>query len=248
MKYLSLLPVVLLLAGCTLKFETRQETKATPAPMADGIVTDRYANGKVRSEIPMKGGKKNGRAKQYYENGKLSLEIDYVDNKRHGELKRYYETGTLYKEAQYANDKQTCIEKEYRSDGKLASEMPYNDDSPCMGLKEYLTDGSPRKKFPGIVIKPINNLLKSDEYILEVSMSDGSKNVEYYEGILTDGCIDRYMEKLRSGTRKGVGEIRYQIRRGGFLMEKVNIVAKVKTLQGNYYITQKEYNVAIENR
>jgi hypothetical protein len=49
-------------------------------------------------------------------------------------------------------------------------------------------------------------------------------------------------------TEKGVGKLYYMLPPGGFVMEKLNIIAKVKTDLNNYYITQLSYNLAVENR
>ena len=241
--------LLLLLSVLACDFKTANEKSKPEKQAADGVAKSYYADGKLRAEIQMQNGKKNGRAKEYFKNGKVSMEIDYKDDIKHGQLIRYYETGTLFKEATYVNGKLSGIEKKYRSDGKLIAEMPYNNNNPCMGLKEYLTDGSERKKYPTIIVKPIDTIIKDGKYALEISMSDGSKIVEYHRGDLLDGgCLGNFIGGIFPGKKKGTGLITYTLPSGGFLMDEINIVAKVKTLQGNYYITQRKYNVAIENR
>ncbi len=246
MRYVLIL-TILLFTNCESK--KTDKTAKQKSPTKDGVIKSTYPDGTTQKEITMKGGKKNGRAKEYFKNGKVSMEIDYVDDLKHGTLTRYYETGLVFKELTYEEGKQTGIEKRYKSNGKLTAEIPYKDDNPCVGLKEYLVSGEPRKKYPTIVVKPIDTILKDGRYILEISMSDGSKQVEYYRGELLPGdCLSNFMGNIFEGKKKGTGEIKYMLPSGGFVMDQINIVAKVKTLQGNYFITQRKYNVAIENR
>lgn len=248
MKYL--LPAILALFcyGClpiTKEDEKKQEkTKAEK----DGVRKTFYSNGKLRSEVPIKNGKKNGLAKDFYSDGTPHFEINYVDNVKQGITRMYYQNGKLYEETPYEKDKIHGVKKRYRQDGKLSTEAPYHLGEPCIGLKEYLTDGSPKTKYPTIVVTAINNLLREDRYILRLNMSDNAKNVTFYTGKLEDGCINSSLEQIYQTPKKGVSEISIYLPPGAFLMEEINIVAKVKTALGNYYVTQRKYNVAIENR
>lgn len=249
MKYLFFISAILML-GCQLQ-ETKSVKSSTKEveKVKDGVILSKYPDGSPQTEIPMKNGKKNGRAKTYYKNGKLNMEIDYVDGIRHGELRQYYETGILHKITPFIKDKKQGIEKKYHTNGKLAAEVPYHNGYPCVGLKEYLSDGSPRKSYPQIVVTPVDNTLMSGEYSIVITMSDGSKNVEYHRGNLVEGnCLPNSIGDIFPGKKRGSGQIVYRLPRGSFLMEEVNIIAKVKTKMGNYYITQRKYNVAAENR
>lgn len=249
MKYL--LPLLLLLiVSCNIESsDEKKKNSQKKSVKKNGIAKSNYPDGSLRAEIPMKDGKQHGLAVEYYKNGKKSLEINYVNGIKHGISRRYYEDGTLFKETPYDSGQIHGVEKRYRENGKLAAEVPYRKGNPCMGLKEYLTDGSPRKKYPEIIVKEINNTLLNGKFTLRISMSDGSKSVEYYRGQLLEGnCLSNFMGNIFEGNERGVGEITYTLPSGAFLMEEINIIAKVKTKLGNYYITQRKYNVAAENR
>jgi hypothetical protein len=65
---------------------------------------------------------------------------------------------------------------------------------------------------------------------------------------LTDGkCIGKEAELLGT-VKKGVLTLDYLLPSGSIVMERINIIAKMKTVQGNFYILQRSYNVAAENR
>jgi hypothetical protein len=79
-------------------------------------------------------------------------------------------------------------------------------------------------------------------------MSDGSKGVEYFVGRLAGNKYIGVEASRVFEVRDGVGEINFPMPRGSFIMEEVNIIARVKTSQSNYYITQNKFHLAIENR
>lgn len=215
----------------------------------NGVVKANYPDGSLRAEIPYVEGLKHGMATEYYKTGKVFQAIEYAKGLKHGWAKRYWENGNLYQETPYDSGKIHGEQKKYREDGKLASVAVYEHDNPCIGLKEYLIDGKQKKDYPKIVITPIDNLWRDNEYILRLSVSDKSKNVEFFTGKLTNGrCISDQASKVWNTDRNGVGEIIITLPPGGFMMEEINIIAKIKTRQGNYYITQRKYNLAIQNR
>ena len=60
---------------------------------------------KIKSEVFMMNGKKEGVYKEYHINGQLCSEINYIDNKRNGIYKSYYENGQLCSEVNYIDGK-----------------------------------------------------------------------------------------------------------------------------------------------
>ena len=48
---------------------------------------------KLKSEVFMMNGKKEGVYKSYYENGQLEYEVNYIDDKKNGIYKRYLGNG-----------------------------------------------------------------------------------------------------------------------------------------------------------
>ena len=241
----------LFLLACTSeKKETKKkaEVKGKSGKLKSGLVKTYHSNGNVRAEIMYDSGIKNGLAKDFYEDGVIHHEIEYKRGKKNGLAKMYHKNGNLFQSTEYLADEIHGNQTKYREDGKLASIARYSNGTPCTGLKEYTLDGALKKKYPTIVVTPINNLLKDNKYLLRLSMSDKTRAVEYFTGSLTkEGCLGDDAQKIWTDATNGVVDIVYYLPVGGFIMEKVNIIAKVKTLQGNFYLTQRSYNVAIEN-
>jgi hypothetical protein len=230
------------------KKEDEKQGKDAVAPR-DGVVEAHFPDGKLRASIPMKNGKKHGTAIEYFQSGSKYQEIDYQEGIKDGWARTYFENGQLSQETPYENGKIHGLQKKFRVNGKPAAEAMYYQDRPCKGLKEFLVDGSLKKKYPKIVFTPIDRVLAESEYTLRISLSDKVKEVEYFKGKLgTHGEIASDTEKIWSTDRQGVADLKYMVLPGTFVMEKVTIIAKIKTVQGNYYITEGQFNVAAENR
>ena len=56
---------------------------------------------KLKSEVFMHNGKKEGIYKSYYTYGELKKEVNYIDGKKNGVYKEYYENGQLWEEVNY---------------------------------------------------------------------------------------------------------------------------------------------------
>jgi hypothetical protein len=216
-------------------------------PQNTNIRRTYYPDGKIHKEIVTNNGTKSGISKEYYKNGKVFQEVNYVANLREGIARRYFDTGVLSQETPYKNDKMHGIQKKYRRSGKLMSEVPYFEGHRCIGLKEYTADGKVKVRYPSIVITPINNLRVDENYILEIRMSDDSKGVEYYTGALVDGKYIKEEMNTIFDTKNGVARIYFAIPRGDRRDEVINIIAKAKTAQSNYYITQTSYHLSVKN-
>jgi antitoxin component YwqK of YwqJK toxin-antitoxin module len=206
-----------------------------------------YPDGQLYLEINYQDSLPHGTTKRYYKNGKLLEQSEYRRGIMHGLSKKFHDNGQLSQEVYYDSGRMNGIRKKYRKDGTLASEVPYYFDNPCAGIKEYFLSGNPVNNYPSIVITPKDAILKEDRYTLYISLSNKHTMVEFYTGKLTDGkYIDEDAYPIT--TENGIGSLSYFLPRGAFIMEKLNIIAKVKTDLGNYYITQIPYNLAAENR
>jgi hypothetical protein len=207
-----------------------------------------YQDGTLHKEMAYKNGLQDGVSKEYYKSGKIFQEVAYKKNLRNGVAKRYFESGLLSQETPYVNDKMHGVQKRYRRSGDLMTEVPYYEGNLCIGLKEYTIDGKLKQRYPTIEITPIDNILLNGTYTLKLKMSDGSKGVEYFVGRLAGNKYIGVEASRVFEVRDGVGEINFPMPRGSFIMEEVNIIARVKTSQSNYYITQNKFHLAIENR
>ncbi len=226
---------------------SRLPEKSPASGKLNGIQKFYYPDGNLYLEVNYRDSIPHGLSKQYFKNGQVFEEAVYVNGKIHGTRKTYYENGQPSTETPYDSGRVHGVKKKFRKDGKIAFEAPYHFDKPCVGVKEYFLSGNPVNNYPSIQIKTIDRLLKDNLFILEVSLSNSSTRVDFYEGQLTDAkYIGNQVRTVH--TAEGVGRIYYSLPPGAFVMEQLNLIAKVKTDLGNYYITQRAYNLAAENR
>ncbi len=234
------------------------------------IISQYYETGVIRHEISVKGNVKEGITKNYNRQGKLIAEINYVNNMKDGITKNYYpgdglhstitykqdkkegkevwyyENGKPYRITFFKDDKIDGIQKYFYENGTLMAELPYKKGFPGTGLKEYTAEGKLIMKYPTIVFHEINQIALTGKFILNISLSNGSKKVKFYNDNLVEG---RYMRKymIELQVRDGVSSLTYNIPRGYVKMEKLNFVAKYTTKLGLPYITQKTYNLALKH-
>ncbi|MCB0402075.1 MAG: hypothetical protein KDD41_08330 [Flavobacteriales bacterium] len=228
-----------------LKKSDSQETKEKEEKIYNGVRKN-YLNGKLASTVTYKDSLKNGPAFNYYPDGKVNMEFHYKDNQKHGPYKWYYENGKLYQEGEYLNGKKEGVFKTYRKNGKLKSSMPWHEDNPCTGLVEYFESGN-IKEVPKLIVTHNNTIKLDEQYQLNLKISDGTKNVQYYEGRLEkNGCFEGSFIPIKS--KKGKGTLSFYVGRGQMIMQSIYIVAKVQTRDKNFYLLTKTVNLSIENR
>jgi hypothetical protein len=206
-----------------------------------------FPDGALYLEINYKDSLADGIAKRYYKSGVVLEVAEYRAGVQHGITKMYHENGQLSSITPYDSGRVHGVKKKYRKDGSPSYEAPYYYGNPCVGLTELFLSGRPVDNYPKIVISPKDDLLRSNMYTLEFRLSDNSKLVEFYKGELTDKQYIGASAK-EIDTNAGVGKLFYVLPPGGFVMERITVIAKVKTELNNYYITQVNYNLAAENR
>jgi hypothetical protein len=216
----------------------------------NGLQTSYYPDNKLLSECNYLNNRRHGNCKSYYKNGKVHVELNYVNGKREGEGKTFYEkSGNVYRISNYKNDILDGIQKVYHENGNLQAEIPYKMGKLLKGLKEYTTDGKLNDNTPKIVITEKDSRSVNGEFILFLNIKGTSKykEVEFYTGELTDGnCFDENT-LTRIPTQNETGRMFFKLPPNTFIMEKFNIIAKVKSNIGNYFIVTTSYNVAIQN-
>ncbi|HEX6891227.1 MAG TPA: hypothetical protein VF141_11040 [Chryseolinea sp.] len=242
----AIILLTILCYGCL--FEKRKSDKKED-PKGEKIQVSKYPNGKKKAEVPYKDGKRNGMSRTYDSKGNITLELPYVNDKREGRSKKYYEGGKqAFQTTEYKNDKIHGMQVKYRQNGAVMSEARFENGFPCNGLKQYLTDNTLKQKYPQIVIRPIDMIESTGTYVLEISMSEKVGEVRYYTGKLSpSGCLTDNLYFVFLDQARKTGILKYDLQPGGFIMEELNIIAAVETLQGNTYITQRKYNLAIDN-
>jgi hypothetical protein len=250
-------PILLLLltaVACTpqkAKDEPPKDGKESVTINADGTKTLRafYKNKKIKSEVIYRDSSRHGIARSYDEAGNLTLEVNYAENIKDGKATRFYAGGAVFQVTDYLKDEMHGIQLKYRTNGNPLSEARYENDYPCLGLKEFRDDKTLRKKYPQLVIREIDRIEATGDYKLELSMTDNVRKVKYYTGRLTaSGCLsDSNNSVLFDEARPTVGIVKYKLFPGEFIMDELNIVAVAETLNGNSYVCQKTFNVAIKN-
>jgi len=213
------------------------------------VIRTTYSNGKPKAEVLYKDGKKNGLSKSFDKEGKISLELPYVNDKREGKSKKYYEGGKqLYQTTEYKDDLMHGMQVKYRENGDVLSEAQYEKNFPCLNLKEFYKDNTLKKEYAKIIVTPIDRLDSQGVYLLQISMSEKVRKVKYYTGKLTaSGCMSDDLYSILLNEQTKTGKLTYNLGPGGFMMEELNIIAVAETIYGNSYITQRKYNLAIDN-
>lgn len=238
--------VLIFFISCEAKKKNTKSKKKTDT--TDGFKKYYYSDGKLKTELIILNGKRNGNARIYYKNGKVSLEMNYKNGLRDGVSKRYYEDGTIYQETNYKDDKINGERKKYRENGKILSIAKYEKDLPCLNLKEVLQNGEIKNNYPQLIITPEDKLKREGVYIINLSLSDRVRKVNYYIGKLSStGCLNDRVMMLHTDTKKDIGFVKYNLPPGGFMMEELNFIAEIETVMGNSYLTQKKFFVSIEN-
>lgn len=225
----------------------KNAVESKPAGKLQGLHKYYFPDGKLYLEINYKDSLPHGITKRYFKAGGVLEESEYREGILHGITKTYYEDGTLSSQTPYDSGRVHGLKLKFRKDGDKTYEAPYRYGEPCAGLKEYFLSGKLVDNYPKIVVTPRNKMLTDQQYVLEFSLSDNSKAVEFYKGTIgKEDCLSSSNDPMY--TSNGVAKLYYFLPTGGFVMEKVDVVAKVKTDLGNYYFTKLSYNLAIENR
>ncbi|UCH13292.1 MAG: toxin-antitoxin system YwqK family antitoxin [Bacteroidales bacterium] len=211
-----------------------------------GITKNFSSKGKLLSKVNYVNGRKDGKTTNYYTDGSVHSTIMYKNGIREGNAIWYYKNGKPYSINPYVNNELNGVQKKYYESGKIQAEVPYKDGQPGTGLKEYTPEGKLLTNYPGIIIQEINQIATSDRFILKIYLSRGSGKVQFY---LDDLDAGKYLKKhmYEIPTENGVAKKVYEVPSGYVKFQKINIIASVKTVLGNTYITQRSYNLAIQH-
>lgn len=247
MSKLSLLSLIMLVVLCLGCEQAGKRPKEKKVKKLEGMVKHYYEDGSLASEITYKDKKRHGYAKGYYKGGALQGEFNYENGELHGINKIYHLNGRVYRESPYTNGKIDGIQKLYRKDGSLLAEVPYKEGELGVGTKEYTADGKLKKQLPELMVQHIDKLLKDDQYIVRITLTEKDKKARFYVGELTEGKYKG--DKLRFMPAKdGVLELIYPLPPGAFVMETVHVVAETKTKMDTPYLLSTKINIAAENK
>ena len=212
-----------------------------------GMSREYGSDGTLEKEILYDRNQKHGAAKTYYADGKtIKMELTYELGRKQGDGKWYYPDGNIYRVTPYVNNAISGIRTTYYENGGMQSETPYMDSEPGIGLKEYTQDGKLKEYRGEIRIREEDQIRQNNTFTLVLSMSDNTRNVKFYRGNLISGAYwTNQLEDIP--TENGVGRITFYIAPGSFKMEKINIVARMKSSLDHTRILQKEYHLSVEN-
>nr|NQU92119.1 hypothetical protein [Bacteroidota bacterium] len=211
----------------------------------DSVLMHYDDKGKLTAFSTYKNGLKNGIAKKFYDNNNTEFVIPYLNGIKNGKVLWFYENGKLYRETHYLAGQKHGAQKLFYDDGNLMAEIPYSYDKIQPGLKEYTKSGKLKKIYPDLNIEPVNNLAFEDKYILRCRLSNNSKKAKYFRRLKIDSEFTEFWAPLEN--KKGYADIDFFIRKGGYVMGKELIRVEYKTVLGNTYVIEKEYNVAVDN-
>jgi antitoxin component YwqK of YwqJK toxin-antitoxin module len=207
----------------------------------------RFMSGdKLIKEVTFKNGIKEGLNSNYYDDGRLRSTIIYKNGLRSDTAKWYYPEGDLYRATPYTNDTINGTQLKYHKNGRLMAELPYKMGLRMPGLKEYYEDGRPGDVIPSIMAE-INQSKYESEGVVRIilKLSNESNNVKFYRGSLVDGVFnpDRSKE-ITISSGMGLTELKTDTVNGqGYL----DIIAVYTTRFRNKEILTKRVKLPYNN-
>ncbi len=167
--------------------------------LIDGVSMNYYDDGSIRSEVPVKDGKRHGEAREYYENGKLAASIVYENDQKNGTSKWYYQDGILYQQAIFVDNKKHGLEKKYYNTGELMAVLRWKEGETLPGLMEFNKNGKEVRQ-PSIVVTEKGGKLT-------IRLSNGAERVTFYEGQLGDDEVLDPAVNRELPTKKGLASM-----------------------------------------
>ena len=228
----------------------------------NGIQEEYYPNGMLKSSMTLKDGQRNGIVKHfdtqgrllstaYYKNDvkegelinynsetkQIILKANFKNDVQHGEVIQYYREGMLFRKSNYNNGRVDGLVTTYWPDGKTKAENEFKNGKPAIGLKEF-------DKNEKLIIQPTLAVRNSNyrKNTLELSINGEFSEVEFYISDLEEGkYFNPKSKKLRNDDGKSYYD--YTTSKKTYRLNKISIVAKVKTKYGNTLILNKITNI-----
>lgn len=240
----STLLLLIYLSGCKGKSEQQTSTDTAGLSSADSVIdgekTIKFPNGKPHYIVEYKGGKANGRVREYRTDGTLYMDAVFLDGHRHGKCTSYFKSGSVYSESNYINGNKEGVETKYYEDGKLLATNMYLKDKVLPGLKEFNKDGTEIKQSVSMKITEEDHTATNGKYYLKATLSDIGKNANFYASTVADGP----REKLKMSGNSGVLEIKVSSRNN--LVKELIFDAEFKTSLGNTCRLQQIHKLRIK--
>lgn len=106
--------------GYTFKGRDGKEIKESPKKLSSLKIY--YANGNLKSDLPLKDGLLRGQAKYYFNTGSLRETVNFEDDVKHGTATEYFKNGKLYMVSEYVKGERTGWYKGYYANGQVQAE------------------------------------------------------------------------------------------------------------------------------
>lgn len=146
----------------------------------DGLFVSKTPDGKFRTQINYKNGKKHGESLDYYDSGKLRARINYKNGLKDGKAIWYFDGENIFRINTYKDDIKNGLQQKFYKNGNKLSELEFRNEYPGVGLREWKEDGTERTL--GNYVKVYKKGLN-----LYAELSSGQSNVQFYYGELIDG-------------------------------------------------------------
>ncbi len=146
----------------------------------DGLYREYYENGQLRYDGTYKSDKRSGTYALYHKNGKIEESGTYVNDQVQGKVKTYYETGELYLDGFFENGQQSGELKEYYKDGNIKSIQSYINGTLHGDIVFYYPNGE-------IFLKGIK---KNDTTIYYEEYSEAGEVLETYRELVVSNIPD----------------------------------------------------------
>lgn len=202
-----------------------------------------FSNGKLRTAIHYRDGRKNGAAKLYYKNGNLKMMVTYKNGIKEGPAEYYYQDGSIFRKTNYVDNEIDGIRKVYRNNN-LKAEIPYKEGFAGTGLKEYNTSGKVKKDYPELKFKVIDERSTKGLIRMEVYFTEPDPKDEFYMGSLKD---DKYLNDALQEVEisDGKGVILYELPANVPIDNEIDIVGVHNTELNNPYVVGKRFDVKL---
>ncbi len=199
-------------------------------------------DGKLTAIAHFKMNKYQGEQVSYYPNGNVRGKVNYVDHQKHGASLGYYEDGTLYIKENYLYGRLNGQKQKFYKNGQLMMENFYRDGRPSIQLHEYDKMGKVITNYPELIIEVKNMVAFNNTYLLKIFFSNKPRSGKYYIDELEAGVfLPRYITPLDK--EDGIATYSIEVPPEGALLQKVNIIASMKTRLGHTKVVSKSYNI-----
>lgn len=207
-------------------------------------VTNYYEDGKVKNEVTLKNGEKEGEALSYYPNGNLKYKITYKAGKKNGPATWYFQDGSLYQKRNHKDDEIDGLREDFTPSGKKITHSFYKEGHVLPGGQETKLDGTPRPN-PTITVSEENDLKAHGVYRFKFDLSEDVSGVRYY--VSMEDKSKEYWNEQQITTKGKTGIVEIPLKPGQMMDRKVTIYAHFTRTNGYEGVIDKTVSIRARN-